>query len=392
MASYDSESEFPEEGEATEELETMPKRRVYVVVALFLVAVIVLGTIFTIFASGRLGTWGQQITITHSPITKAYAGEKIEIRAEVIGDPENVTLSYLVNPNNRTEIPYRTLTWSNVYMLLVGAGGEEYSYTIHANEVIGDVYYYIKAAGEYGQSKAEPIRKISISDFYVEVSDSELEVYTDKPGSTKVSIKSINEFEREVSLKVIDLPGGLIAEFNPSTVSLAGGAAESTLEIRMASDQYVPGGHHAVSVKGESVTYALGTTMSIARESKDFTVTVPDFTFTISPTSQEVKKSEITGTTKEKIVSYDIDLTLRYGFQGNLSLNVAGLPSEGADHRFILTNDEFLVTGTTDIELQVIVKPGAPTGAYTLTVSIVGEGHEREKLVTLSITGTYLYR
>lgn len=392
MASNDSESEFPEEEGGFPEPKTLPRGRVYVVVALFLIAVIVLGTIFTIFASGRLGTWGQQITITHSPITKAYAGEKIEIRAEVMGDPKNVTLHYIINPNNMTEIPYHSLTWSNVYMLLVGAGGEEYSYTIPANEVVGDVYYYMMAAGEYGQAKAEPVRKISISDFYIVVSDSELVVYVDEPATTQVSIKSINEFERDVSLKVIDLPGGLIAEFNPSTVSPAGGAVESTLKIRTASDQYVPGGYYTVSVKGESVAHALGTTISIARESKGFTVTVPDFEFTISPTSHEVRKSEITGTVKEKIVSYDIDLTLRYGFQGNLSFNIAGLPSEGTDHRIILTGDEFLVTGTTDIELQVIVKSNAPRGAYTLTVSINGEGYEREKFVTLSITGTTYYR
>ncbi len=203
---FDSENDSSSE-ESLQKMESNPKKRIYIVVGLFLVTVIVLGAVFTIFASGTLGTWGQRISITHSPITSVYAGEKIEIKAKISGEPKNVTLHYLVNPNNLTSAPYSSLSWSNVYMLLVGAGGEDYSYTIPANEVVGDIYYYLMATGDYGMAQAEPIVKISVSDFYVEVSDKDLVVYVSKPASTKVSVKSINDFDREVSLKASDLPG-----------------------------------------------------------------------------------------------------------------------------------------------------------------------------------------
>lgn len=383
---FDSEKDYPSE-ETLQEKEIPPKKRIYTIVGLFLIAVIVLGAVFTIFASGKLGTWRQSISITHSPITKAQAGEKVEIRAKVSGSPKNVTLSYIVNPNNLTMTPYRYLTWSNAYMLLVGAGGEEYSYTIPANEVIGDVYYYIMATGEYGAGQAEPIRRISVADFYIEVPEKEFVVYVSKPASAKVTIKSLNDFEREVSLRTIDLPGGLIAEFNPSKVTPVGGVAESTLTIRIATDQYVPGGKYIVSVQGRTITQYLGTTVSITRESEEFILKVPSFDFEISPTSREVKKSELVSTTKEHIVSYNIDLSLRNEFQGNLTFKVAGLPSEGADYRIILTDRMFLVSGTTNIDLQIILDSTISSGTYTLTVSAIGEGYKREKLVTLTIKG-----
>jgi len=281
-------------------------------------------------------------------------------------------------------------------MLSDGEGSDQYSYTIPANEVTGDIYYYIVATDTYGNTKATQIRKIAVADFYIEDEGKDLVVYTDKTDSTKIRIVSINHFNREVSLTISDLPGGLIAEFNPSKITLSeGGTAESTLTARMASAEYIPGGRYDVIVEAK---YS-GTSGSVVRETDEITVKAPDFDFAISPRSQEIRRSEIGSETyyteyrREKIVTFDIELTLRNEFQGDLIFNVEGLPSERAYHRFVLRDDKFLAAGTTHVDLEVVLESGVERGTYTLVVTIEGGGFERDELVTLTILSStgYLY-
>ncbi len=378
-----------EEYPGEQEPEPPRGKGMYVVIALVMVAIVVFGVVFTILVSGWAGgiTWWSPMQMEHDPIEKGFVGEKIELKVKVTGSPRNVTIHYLVDENNVTVTPYTPLTWFNAFMLSVGEGSDQYSYTIPANEVKGDIYYYILATDSYGNTKAEPIRKISIADFYMELDDTELTVYTIQSTSTKIRIRSLNHFNREVSLKMIDVPGGLKADFNPSKVILSeGGIAESTLTLSMATTEYVPGGSYKVVIEGK---YS-GPSSSITRETDEMTIRVPDFDFSISPSSQEIRRYDTASsyyynTTREKIVIYDIELTLRNEFKGDLTFNVEGLPSERAYHRFVLRDDEFLGTGTTHIELQIIIQSGVNTGAYTFTVTVEGGGFEREKLVTLTI-------
>jgi hypothetical protein len=387
--------------EFKEEKETEPAPRgkgIYIVVALVMVAIVVFGIVFTLIISGWAGgmSWWAPMQLGHEPIAEAFVGEKIELKAIVSGNPRNVTINYLIDENNVTVTPYSPLTWFTTFMLSVGEGSDQYSYTIPANEVTGDIYYYIVATDTYGNTKATQIRKIAVADFYIEDEGKDLVVYTDKTDSTKIRIVSINHFNREVSLTISDLPGGLIAEFNPSKVTLSeGGTAESILTARMASAEYIPGGRYDVIVEAK---YS-GTSGGVVRETDEITVKAPDFDFSISPRSQEVKRSEIGSETyyteyrREKIVTYDIELTLRNEFQGDVTFDVEGLPSERAYHRFVLRDDEFLAAGTTHVDLQVVLESGVERGTYTLIVTIEGGGFERDELVTLTILSStgYLY-
>jgi hypothetical protein len=391
------ETAIEEYDEEKERKPTPSGKGIYIVIGLVIVAIVVFGIVFTILVSGWAGgiSWWAAMQLEHEPIAEAFVGEKIELKAQVTGNPKNVTINYLIDENNVTITPYSPLTWFSTYMLSVGEGSGQYSYTIPANEVTGDIYYYILAADTYGNTKATPIRKIAVADFYIEEEGNDLVVYTDKTDSTKIRIVSINHFNREVSLSISDLPGGLIAEFNPSKVTLsAGGTAESTLTARMASAEYIPGGRYEVIVEAK---YS-GSSGSVVRETNEITVKAPDFDFEISPRSQEIKRSEIgtelyyTEYRREKIVTYDIELALRNEFQGDLTFNVEGLPSEYAYHRFVLRDDEFLAAGTTHIDLQVVLEAGVERGTYTLVVTIEGGGFERDELVTLTIlssTGYY---
>jgi hypothetical protein len=388
-----------EEYKEEKEIEPVPRGKgIYIVIALVIVAIVVFGIVFTLLVSGWAGgiSWWAPMQLQHEPITDSFVGEKIELKAIVTGNPRNVTINYLIDENNVTVTPYSPIAWFSTFMLSVGEGSDQYSYTIPANEVTGDIYYYILATDTYGNTKATKITRVAVADFYIEDEGKDLVVYTDKTDSTKIRIVSINHFNREVSLKISDLPGGLIAEFNPSTVTLSeGGTAESTLTARMASAEYIPGGRYEVIVEGK---YS-GPSGSVIRETNEITVKAPDFDFSISPRSQEIRRSEIGSETyyteyrREKIVTYDIELTLRNEFQGDLTFDVEGLPSERAYHRFVLADDELLGEGTSHIYLQVVLESGVERGTYTLVVTIEGGGFERDELVTLTILSStgYLY-
>jgi hypothetical protein len=143
--------------------------------------------------------------LQHEPITDSFVGEKIELKAIVTGNPRNVTINYLIDENNVTVTPYSPIAWFSTFMLSVGEGSDQYSYTIPANEVTGDIYYYILATDTYGNTKATKITRVAVADFYIEDEGKDLVVYTDKTDSTKIRIVSINHFNREVSLKISDL-------------------------------------------------------------------------------------------------------------------------------------------------------------------------------------------
>ena len=366
------------------------RRQIYALVGLFMVSVLVIGVVLAILSTGIGGeTFFQRVTIfDHTPVTKGTIGEDIEITARVSGFPTNVTLSYQVIPNNASTTTFRTIKPVNKFMLLTTSGGDTYSYTISGTEILGDLSYFIIASDNVGNSDSTKTYSIQVDDFLVEGIPKEMKVYSNKEATVTVTIQSINQFSKSVSLRVISeglqtLPGGLVAQFNPASVTpQAGGTATSELTIRATSDKVVPGGSYHIWVEGYVGTQR-GT---LSRNSSVALLYVPDFTFTVSPSYQRVERVYLGTTTFEQITPFTITVNMDPNFDADFQFRVVGLPNLGVSHRWILPEEIMNARpGVQKVELQVITTPSADLGYYTLTIYVTGGGREEFEQVNFDI-------
>ena len=407
---FDLDRQSIEEDEPTEyDPEASAKKRMYVVVAMFLITVVVVGAFLTILASGAYGGWWQRMTMSHDPVTSAPVGQEIDVKAKITGYPENVTLYYLVTPNNATVETIRQITFKSAYMLLLGERAQDYSYTIPAIEVTGDIVYFIVATDDFGNEIAEPMHEIEVSDFIVRADDRTAEVYYSTPSQVEITVKSLHSFNSPVTLRISQtygdyIPSGLTAEFNPKTVTPPkNGEAKSTLTIRAVSKDYLPGGDFKMVVEGlYSSPY-----VSIVRNSTVIDLEVPSFDFTVSPTYQELPRSLISSeyTTgylgRERYVTYNITLDIEGRFSSDFEFRIVGLP-ERLGYRILLPETRINMSGQITYSLQIMDKryltgeaitTTATTtqyyrsGAYLLTIYVIGGGYERWEQVTLEVTG-----
>ena len=366
------------------------RRQIYALVGLFMVSVLVIGVVLAILSTGIGGeTFFQTVKIfEHKPITKGTLGEDVEITARISGFPENVTLSYTVIPNNATTDTFREIKPINKFMLLITAGGDTYSYTIPGEEILGDVSYFITATDSVGNSEATKSYEIEVDDFLVEGMPKLMRVYVNRESKATVTIRSLNQFSKAVQLRVVSqgletLPGGIVGQFNPATVTPSpGGAATSELTIRATSDEFIPSGVYSIWVEGFVGTQR-GT---LSRNSSVARLEVPDFDFTVSPTYQRVERVFLGQVTLEKITPYTLTVTMDEGFDADLEFRVVGLPSLGVTHRWVFP-DEIISErpGVQIVELQVITTPSAELGYYTLTIYVTGGGREEFEQVNFDI-------
>jgi hypothetical protein len=366
------------------------RRQIYALVGLFMVSVLVIGVVLAILSTGIGGeTFFQTVKIfEHNPVTKGTLGEDIEITARISGFPENVTLSYQVIPNNATSETFREIKPTNKFMLLITAGGDTYSYTINGEEILGDITYFISAADSVGNSESTQIYQIEVDDFLVEGMPKLMRVYVNRESKATINVRSLNGFDKAVQLRVVSqgletLPGGIVGQFNPASVTPSpGGTATSELTIRATSDQFIPSGVYHVWVEGFVGTQR-GT---LSRNSSVARLEIPDFDFTVSPTHQRVERVFLGQVTIEQITPYTISVTMDEGFDADLDFRVVGLPSLGVTHRWVFP-DELINErpGVQKVELQVITTPSAELGFYTLTIYVTGGGREEFEQVNFDI-------
>jgi hypothetical protein len=366
------------------------RRQIYALVGLFMVSVLVIGVVLAILSTGvgqgGGGTWWQKVSINHTPVTKSPLGSDIAITAHVIGFPKNVTLNYQIVPNNATTWSIRSIAPKTVFMLLLSAGGDQYSYTIQGTEVLGDITYYIAAADAYGNTAVSQQYKILVDDFAVQSSAKEMTVYVSTPATTTVYVTSFNAFNSPVSLRAITLgltalPGGLAADFNPPVVTPpAGGTATSTLTIRSTSNQFVPSGIYYMEVQGLTGT----SRGSFMRNGTVATLKVPDFDFTVSPSSQTVYR-QVVNQIVEQITPFNLTITVQEGFESDLAFSSLGLPATGVGTRWVVAGADFHTTGTTVVTLQIVTDSSAQLGSYTLTIYVTGGGLQKFKQVSFVV-------
>jgi hypothetical protein len=366
------------------------RRQIYALVGLFMVSVLVIGVVLAILSTGIGGeTFFQTVKIyQHTPVTKGSIGEDIEITARISGFPQNVTLSYTVIPNNATTNTFREIKPINKFMLLVTAGGDTYSYTIPGNEILGDVSYFITATDSVGNSEATRSYAIEVDDFLVEGMPKIMQVYVNKEAKATVTVRSLNQFSKAVRLRVVSegletLPGGIVGEFNPATVTPAeGDIATSELTIRATSDEFIPSGIYYIWVEGFVGTQR-GT---LSRNSSVARMEIPDFDFTVNPTHQRVERVLLGQTTFEQITPYTITVEMDESFDADLDFRVVGLPTLGVSHRWVLPDEKIDERpGTQIVTLQVVTTPSAELGFYTLTIYVTGGGREEFEQVNFDI-------
>jgi len=384
--------EPPSPEEARAEAATS-RRQIYALVGLFMVSVLVIGVVLAILSAGVAGggggSWWQRTAITHTPVTKATLGQDIDITARVTGWPKNVTLTYTVVPNNATTYTFRDIQPRIVFMLLLSAGGDQYSYTIRGTEVLGDISYFIAAVDSYGNAAVIQMVKIAVDDFAVSTTAKEMAVYVAQSAKTTVTVTSFNSYSSPVTLRAValgldTLPGGLVAEFSPATVTPPkGGSVTSELTIRSTQREFVPAGRYYFKVEGITGTPR----GSIVRNSSVAILKVPDFDFDVTPSSQSVTR-QVIGELVERITPFNITLNIREGFESAFTFRVIGLPITGVYYRWVIGNATFTMAGRTVVTLQIITRSVAQLGTYTLTIYVTGGGLEKFKQVTFNIYET----
>ena len=406
------EEEFPETdgASASEDEAAASRKRLYIIIAMFLVTVIVVGAFLTILTSGMYGGWWQRMAMTHDPLTSAPVGQELEIKAKVTGWPENVTLYYLVQPNNATLDNYRDITFKRAYMLLLGERAQDYSYTIPALEVTGDIIYFLVAVDDFGNEIAEPMHEIEVSDFIIKSNTKDMKIYYSTPNQAEITVHSLNNFNSPVTFRISQtfgdyIPSGLAVEFNPKTVTPPkNGVAKSIMTVRALSKDFLPGGDYDMAVEGVYSSPAV----TIVRNSTIIEVEVPSFDFTVSPDSQELPRSWFTheygsSYSRERYVTYNITIDIEGEFGSDFKFRIVGLPDE-LDYRLVLPaktinmsgsimyslqlmDQRYLQPGTTIITATDITSQRYRSGTYLLTFFIVGGGFEQWDQVTLEITG-----
>ena len=151
-------------------------------------------------------------------------------------------------------------------------------------------------------------------------------------------------FTGNVNLSVSGLPAGVTATFAPNPTAVTSSEASSTLTITASSSAVV--GQYPLTITGTSGSLTATTTLALG-------VYAPSFTLSSSGSASVGQGSSVT--------SY-VYVYPQYGFAGNVTLSVAGLPTGVT----ALWNPN---PTTGNSQLTLAASSSAPTGQYTLTIT-----------------------
>jgi uncharacterized membrane protein len=182
---------------------------------------------------------------------------------------------------------------------------------------------------------------VPVPDFSLTPSPASQSVIQGNGTSYNFTINPTNGFSDQVTFSVSGLPTGASGSFtpNPSTSS-------SSLSVTTAAN--TPVGTYTLTITGASgaLTHTATVTLLVSAP--------PDFALGASPGSQTVVQGGST--------SYGVTITGTNGFNGQVTLNVSGMPS-GATSGFS-TNP-----ATSSSTLSVTAGSVSPVGSYTLTIT-----------------------
>lgn len=200
----------------------------------------------------------------------------------------------------------------------------------------------------------------------VEVNQPTITVNQGETAKYSVNVSRIN-FASAVTLGIRMLNGttipGLSVTYsqNPTTASFVG--------LNLATSSNTPAGTYSFVLTGRASNINISDSSSFTLIVKSTAVQQPDFSLSLSPSSVTVKAGE---TANYTLIRNDSN-----GFSSNLSVSVAGIPSNSVNG--------LPATFSFPISLPIITSTDTPAGTYTITVSGVGGGLTRTTTAILRV-------
>jgi len=201
-------------------------------------------------------------------------------------------------------------------------------------------------------------------DFAISASPATQTVTAGQPTSYTATVAPSGGFTGAVNLTVSGLPANTTASW--STNPVPGGSGTSILSVSTSAS--TPVGTSTLTISGSSGTLSHTTTVTLGVQAPP----TPDFSLTVSPTSQSVRGGGS--------VSYTVTVTSLNGFAGAVLLSVSGLPS-GSSSSYSPTS---VTPGVRSI-LTIITAP-TPRGTFTFAVTGTSGSLSRTTTGTLQVT------
>jgi len=305
--------------------------------------------------------------IFHTPTTtRVAAGTSITVNATVYAGGlgvQNATVYYKPLPDS---------SWKSVAMKLDQVKLVYYT-TIPAGDVKQDIVYFIEARDYYNRFVYTRSYAVAVQDFTIESSATSLSMYVESTSGSTITVKSLVDFNSEVSLSVSGAPSGVTTAFSKTKITPPkNGSATSSLSITVSST--APSGIYTLTISGTSGIITRSTKLSLTILKR------PDFSITAQPASVSIKQKQS--------AEYEITLTPMYGTIDAVSLNVTGLPLK-ATYQFLVAGNQTSLGGPLRLLFKVSTTSTTKVGQYTITIMVTGGGRTHSITLKLEIKASF---
>lgn len=345
-----------------------------------------MGYNFLIDESGRIyeGRYSRTYAAGEYPTGEDLAGNGVTGAHAVGFNSGTVGIALLGTLTNQDATPAardaltRLLAW-----IANGHGMDPHGSALYTNPVNGTQKTFANIAGHRDVAATEcpggvfyatlPVLRDAVSaqisggaapDFSISTAPATQTATAGQQVSYSVTVAPSGGFSGAVSLAVGGLPPYASASW--STNPIPNGSGTATLLISTSAS--TPIGTSSLTISGSSGTLTHTATVGLVVQAPPS----PDFTLTLSPTSQSVRGGGQ--------VSYTVTLNSVNGFSGTVTLSVSGLPSGS-----VSTFSPSSVTGSGGSVLTITTAT-SPRGTYTFTVSGVSSGLSHTVSGTLRVS------
>jgi len=305
--------------------------------------------------------------IFHTPTaTRVVAGTSIPVNVTVYAGGlgvQNATVYYK---------PLSSSSWKSVSMKLDQVKLVYYT-TIPAGDVAQDLVYFIEARDYYNRFVYTRSYAVAVQDFTIESSATSVSMYVESTSGSTITVKSLVDFNSEVSLSVSGAPSGVTTSFSKTKITpLKNGSATSSLSITLSST--APSGIYTLTISGASgiITHSTKLSLTILKR--------PDFSITAQPASVSIKQKQS--------AEYEITLTPMYGTIDAVSVNVTGLPPK-ATYQFLVAGNQTSLGGPLKLVFKVSTTSTTKVGQYTITITATGGGRTHSITLKLEIKPSF---
>jgi hypothetical protein len=300
------------------------------------------------------GTMATRPSITSVPSSIAYSS------AFTVATPDAANISSVVLVRNGTVTHAFGMDQREVGLSFTTGSG---TLTVTAppnGNIAPPGYYMLFILNNSGVPSVASFVQVTATqaDFSVAATPSSRTVSRGTGTSYTVSVTPSNGFTGSVSFSVTGLPSGATASFAPSSVSDSG---SSTLTVNTLSS--TPTGTYTLTLSATSGTLTHSTQVKLA---------VADFSISVSPSSQTVRRNSST--------TYTVTVSPLGPFSAIATFSVTGLPA-----RTSASFSPTTVPGSGSSTLTLSARAKARRGTYSLKVTATGGGLAHSTNVSLVI-------